>query len=139
MKDSARTRIDVGAAVVVVTAMLSIAACGKQNKASDVAQDSILVKDADIAEHKSDTTAAVTTLVRDRGSVADAPTLTNGAPVKRARSVDAGPSRSGLQPPTKVNPSPVLPARESTVTTPKADSPPPPPPPPPKTDSLNGL
>ena len=60
----------------------------KSEKAADVAQDSILVKDADVGGNKTDTAGAATAaLMRARGSAANAPVLTTGAPVKRAPDV----------------------------------------------------
>ncbi len=119
MKDSARRLFDVGVAVALTTAVLAMAGCGRTNKTADVAQDSILVKDADVAEHKTNTPPAAATLVRDRGSAADVPSLTSGAAVKRAPSSAAtGSSRGGLQPPARVNPSPVLPGRDTGAVTP---------------------
>lgn len=115
MKDNARGILEIGVAVALAAAVLSVAGCGRSNKTADIAQDSILVKDADLSGHKVDTAAAATTLVRDRGSVADLPALTTGAPVKRATaSVAAGSAGGPLQPPKKVYPSPVLPGRNPT-------------------------
>lgn len=131
MKDSAgkftrRLRLAAAAAMAVT------AACAKSNKPADVAQDSILVKDADVSANKTDTAGAATAaLVRERGSGAQLPTLTSGAPV--TRSSDLAPampatgtlppaSRTPVQPtmppPKRLHPSPVLPPRESTSTTP---------------------
>lgn len=115
MKDSARGVLEIGVALALAAAVLSIAGCGRSNRTADVAQDSILVKDADVSGRKVDTVAAGRTLVRDRGSVADVPALTTGAPVKRApASVVAGSAGGQLQPPKKVYPSPVLPGRDAT-------------------------
>jgi hypothetical protein len=111
MKHTANGLLDGAFALALAVVTLSAGACGRQDKTSDVAQDSILVKDADIAEHKSDTAAAATAaLVRERGALPQAPTLTNGAPVDRS---SGGTSSGTLQPPRRVNPSPVLPPRES--------------------------
>jgi hypothetical protein len=81
--------------VRILAALLLAAGCAKSGKTADVAQDSILVKDAGIGGNKTDTAN----------------------------------SNRGLQPPKRVNPTPVLPGRESTsapVTqpspTPKKDS-----------------
>jgi hypothetical protein len=126
MKDSAR-RLDILRAVLALTsAAVGVTGCGRTNKTADVAQDSILVKDADLSAHRSDTAATTTTLVRDRGSMADLPTLTTGAPVKRSSVTNAGVSETGLQPPTRVNPTPVLPARDSTSAEQRTPTPNPP-------------
>jgi hypothetical protein len=114
MKDSVRILRTLVVGLLLAVAAFAAAACAKSSKAKDVAQDSILVKDAGIAEHKTDTTSGPATLVRDRGSAADRPTLTSGAPVKRSPATNAGASQTGLQPPVRVNPTPVLPSREST-------------------------
>ncbi len=135
MKDSLEKVRDVGVALALAAAVLAVASCAKSNKSENVAQDSILVKGADPGQQKSDSTATTTTLVRNRGSAAELPVLTNGAAVKRPRSVEPGTTRPTLQPPTRVNPSPVLPGRESTIT-PPVDSPPPPARPP-RTDTLD--
>ena len=163
MKDSVRIlgktfRLGAVAAIIVS------AGCGRSNKAADVAQDSILVKDADVSGNKTDTAGAATAaLVREKGAAAQPPTLTTGAPVTRSSDVapavpttSAPTSRTSTpQPPKKVYPSPVLPPRESTTSTPRSSvisspispmpvtqpvSPPPPPvtqptPPTPKKDS----
>ncbi|MDQ6717442.1 MAG: hypothetical protein M3Z17_03720 [Gemmatimonadota bacterium] len=118
MKDSARRLFDVGVAAALTSAVLAMAGCGRTNKTADVAQDSILVKDANVAEHKVDTAAAASTLVRDRGSAAAIPALTSGAPVKRApASAATEVSRGTLQPPARVNPTPVLPGRDTGAVT----------------------
>lgn len=97
--------------------LLLAAGCAKSDKTADVAQDSILVKDADIEGNKTDTAGAATAaLVRARGSAANAPVLTSGAPVKRAPDAVSTTVPGGLQPPKRVNPTPVLPGRESTAT-----------------------
>ena len=113
MKDSAG-RMGKSLGVAGVAVILAVAACSKSNKANDVAQDSILVKDADVAEHKTDTAGAATAaLVRERGaSGAQLPALTTGAPVTRAPDVATPPPTTQLTPPRRVNPSPVLPPRE---------------------------
>ena len=138
MKDSSgifRQAVRLGAIALVFAG----AACAKSNKPADVAQDSILVKDADVAGNKSDTAAAATAaLVRERGSAAELPALTSGAPVTRPSDVAPPPSamnatppapisrstssaaRPPMAPPRKVYPSPVMPPRESTSTTPQA-------------------
>jgi hypothetical protein len=124
MKDSARRVFETGLVLALAATLLSVAACGRSSKASDVAQDSILVKDADV-EHKTDTAGAATAaLVRERGATPAQPTLTAGAPVQRsANTITTAPttttgaiSTGTLQPPRRVNPSPVLPPRESTST-----------------------
>jgi hypothetical protein len=132
MKDSVRI-LSRTMRVAIAAAMIATAACAKSNKPADVAQDSILVKDADVAGNKTDTAGAATAaLVRERGSGAQLPALTNGAPVTRSsdggpavpptsatRTTRASTAQPTLQPPKKVYPSPVLPPRESTVTTPR--------------------
>lgn len=112
MKDSARRILDTGVALALAAGVLTTAGCAREKKAEDVAQDSILVKDADMSARKADTTVPGTTLVRDRGSVPQTPVLTTGAPVKRSPDVKAS---GGLQPPKRVNPTPVLPGRDSFV------------------------
>ena len=103
--------------VRIFAALLLAAGCAKADRAADIAQDSILVKDADIGGNKTDTAGAATAaLVRARGSAVDIPVLTIGAPVKRAPDVSGAKSNRGLQPPKRVNPTPVLPGRESTST-----------------------
>jgi hypothetical protein len=103
--------------VRIFAALLLAAGCAKSDKAADVAQDSILVKDADIGGNKTDTAGAATAaLVRASGSAANAPVLTTGAPVKGAPDVGGATSNGVLRPPKRVNPTPVLPGRESTVT-----------------------
>src|SRR5437762_13935270 len=103
--------------VGIFAALLLAAGCARSEKAADVAQDSILVKDADVGGKKTDTAGAATAaLVRARGSAANVPVLTTGAPVKRAPDVSGANSNSVLQPPKRVNPTPVLPGRESTST-----------------------
>jgi hypothetical protein len=107
--------------------MVGAAACAKSNKSSDVAQDSILVKDAG---DKTDTAGAATAaLVREKGATAQPPALTTGAPVNRTTDVapavptTAAPQRNRASvppPPKKVYPSPVLPPRESTTATPRS-------------------
>ena len=136
MKDSAEI-LSRAVRVATVAAMIATAACGKSNKAADVAQDSILVNDANVPGNKTDTAGAATAaLVRERGSSAQLPALTNGAPVARSPNVAPPVQAAGatsrtrrtttsqptLQPPEKVYPSPVLPPRESTTATPKKDS-----------------
>src|SRR2546423_5381676 len=103
--------------VIILAALLLAAGCAKSDKTADVKQDSILVKDADIGGNKTDAAgAAAAALLKARGSAANAPVLTTGAPVKRAPEVARPTSSGGLQPPKRVNPTPVLPGRESTVT-----------------------
>lgn len=135
MKDSARRVFETGLVLALAATLLSVAACGRSSKASDVAQDSILVKDADIAGHKTDTAGAATAaLVRERGATPAQPTLTAGAPVQRsANTVTSVPTTTSgaasagtLQPPRRVYPSPVLPPRDSTYT--RRDTPVTPPP-----------
>lgn len=131
MKDSARI-LSQALRLATAATMVGAIACAKSNKSSDVAQDSILVKDADVAGNKTDTAGAATAaLVREKGATAQPPALTTGAPVNR--STDVAPAVPGtvapqrnrtstaqpvLQPPKKVYPSPVLPPRESTTATP---------------------
>lgn len=123
MKDSARRLFDVGVAIALATAVLATASCGRKDKATDIAQDSILVRDADLTAPRTDTSSIPpATLVRERGSAADVPVLTRGAPVKRAPTVTTG-ANSGLRPPTRVNPSPVLPGRDTSSTGPAIQPP----------------
>jgi hypothetical protein len=130
MKDNAGRIIDVGTVLALFAVFLAAAGCSKSDKAADVAQDSILVKDADIGDNKTDTAGAATAaLLRAHGSAADEPVLTTGAPVKRAPAVGGPASSGGLKPPKRVNPTPVLPGRESTSTQPS---------PAPKRDSTKG-
>lgn len=119
MKDSMPLRKLVDGAIVLalVGSALSAGACARRDKTPDVAQDSILVKDADVVEHKTDTAGAATAaLVRERGAIAETPTLTSGARVSRSSDVTVAPGGT-LRPPRRVNPSPVLPAREPTPLT----------------------
>ncbi|MBA3646622.1 MAG: hypothetical protein H0W63_10655 [Gemmatimonadaceae bacterium] len=119
MKDSAVT-FSKSLRVTSLAALVSAGACSKSNKAHEVAQDSILVKDADVAGQKTDTAGAATAaLMRERGaSGAQRPALTNGAQV--TRTTDGAPpvgstptsSQPRVLPPRRVNPSPVLPPRE---------------------------
>jgi hypothetical protein len=114
MKDSARRLVDGAMMAALAASALSAGGCARSDKTTDVAQDSILVKDADVAEHKTDTAGAATAaLVRERGATPEAPALTSGAPVTRPADV-SGSSAGTLQPPRRVNPSPVLPSREPT-------------------------
>lgn len=122
MKDSARRLVDGAVIVALAAGGLTIVACGRSDKTADVAQDSMLVKDADVAPEKTDTAGAATAaLVRARGATPGMPALTNGAPVRRSADLPRVPASGvpttsgGLQPPKRVNPSPVLPARESTA------------------------
>lgn len=123
MKDSGREYSSLGAKLAFAAVLLT-AACGRSQKTADIAQDSLLVKDMDLAGRATDTTTPAATLVRDRGSVADAPSLTTGARVRRSPQLQPPESptfegRAGLPkmpPPTQVNPTPVLPGRESTST-----------------------
>jgi hypothetical protein len=131
MKDSAGI-FSRGFRVAALAALMTASACAKAKKTTDVAQDSILVKDADVSGNKTDTAGAATAaLVRERGSAAELPALTSGAPVTKstgvaptipattvapptsrtARSTTVQPT---MEPPKKVYPSPVLPPREST-------------------------
>lgn len=120
MKDSAKRLADGVIAVALVA--LCAGGCARKDKGADVAQDSILVKDADLAEHKTDTAGAATAaLVKERGATPQPPTLTSGAPVTTTSDVAGSGGR--LQPPKRVNPSPVLPSRQSTQTS--APTPPP--------------
>jgi len=119
MKDNVRGTLFAREALPFIVAILA-AGCGRASKTADVAQDSLLIKNADVRTHRMDTTvAAPGTLVRDRGSAADAPSLTAGAPVKRAPDVRTSGSpamqsaspQPKMQPPAGVNPTPVLPGR----------------------------
>jgi len=131
MKDSVRQFRDIGFVFASAATFALLAGCRRSDKTADVAQDSILVRDADTTLPRPTVRDTMSTLVRDRGAVSATPSLTNGARVKRAPAqmqppaapvYDPGIPAPQMPPPKKVNPPLVLPST-------RTPAPPPPPPP----------
>lgn len=139
MKNSAHSLRNMIVAAFALCGLSGVTACRRTDKPVDVAQDSILVRDADTAQKATSPSDTLPTVVKQRGTAA--PTLTPGSPGTSPSGITPAAPRTPpitnprMPPPSRPHPPVILPGRDSTVTrtgsTAIALPPPPPPPAPP--------
>lgn len=112
-------------ALILAAVLLSGYGCRRSDKTADVAQDSILVRDADTAQKRTGPGDTLPTLVK-QGRTVTTPSLTNGAPPLPPGITPATPVRTNprMPPPRRPTPPLILRGRESTTTVDSGPSPP---------------